>query len=449
MRHTNTLGLALGAVLLGTASQAAEIQLMRFFGDCQNEYGSVNDAAEANGECGIITALVNQFNAENEGGHTVAVQTADWGTFYDLLSATYQTGNVPDVAVMHASVMPDFVSRDLLTPLSEPFATAGVDTADFVPAALANASNDGEVYALPFDLHALLFHVNMDLMEQAGLVNEDGTPRLPTSPEEFLAMGTAFEEATGKNFLASEAQASEGMMVRFFQSLLWQQGIDPISADGTTANVAGPEALAAAQFISDIYAQGLADPGLDYAGAEQAFLAGEAGILINGTWVVDNYNAQAASGAVALANYRVADVPALMGEAAVWADSHMWVVPMDESRSAEEQEAAVAFLKFLNDNNFQWSRTGHLSVRQSVIDSPEFAALPHREEFAARPRSPAPFRRRRTSARSSTPCSPSSTACGSPAPTRRPPSTPCSRASSASCAATAEVFGRPLGAGLP
>ena len=39
-------------------------------------------------------------------------------------------------------------------------------------------------------------------------------------------------------------------------------------------------------------------------------------------------------------------------------------------------------LLVLNDNNFQWSRTGHLSVRQSVIDSSEFAALPHRSSYA-------------------------------------------------------------------
>ena len=87
MHHTAALkGAALAAILASAAgaASAAEISLFRFFGDCQNEYGSVNDAAEANGECGIITALVNQFNAENEGGHTVAVQTADWGTFYDL-----------------------------------------------------------------------------------------------------------------------------------------------------------------------------------------------------------------------------------------------------------------------------------------------------------------------------------------------------------------------------
>jgi multiple sugar transport system substrate-binding protein len=386
MRHSRALaGLALTTALVtaGAAASAAEITLMRFFGDCQNDYGSVNDAAQANGECGIITALTNQFNATNPDGHVVTTQTADWGAYYDLLTATYETGNIPDVAVMHASVMPNFTSRNLLTPLSGLFEEAGVDTADFVPAALTNASVEGEIYAMPFDLHALLFHVNMDLMEQAGLVNEDGTPKLPTSPEEFISMGKQFEEATGVNFIASESQATEGMMVRFFESLMWQQGVDVISADGTAATINSPEGLAAASFIKQIYDEGLADPSLDYTGAEQAFLNGEAGILINGTWVVDSYNAQAEGGEAALKTYAVANVPRLMGDQdAVWADSHMWVIPADESRSPEEQAAAVAFMKFLYDNNFQWSRTGHLSVRQSVLDSPESAALPHRSEYA-------------------------------------------------------------------
>jgi multiple sugar transport system substrate-binding protein len=197
-------------------------------------------------------------------------------------------------------------------------------------------------------------------------------------------MGKEFKEKTGKYYLASESQSSEGMMVRFWESLLWQQGVDVLSADGKEASIDTPEGLKAAELIKAIYDEGLANTALDYPGAEQAFLNGEAGILLNGTWVVDSYNAQAASGEAALKSYAVANVPALFGGAAkVWADSHMWAMPKDESRTPEETEAALAFMKFLHDNNFEWSRTGHLSVRQSVIASPEFAALPHRNEFAA------------------------------------------------------------------
>lgn len=139
-------------------------------------------------------------------------------------------------------------------------------------------------------------------MRQAGLVNEDGTLRLPISTEAFIETGTAFEEATGWNFLAAGSEASEGTMVRFFPSLLWQQGVEALSRDGTTASLNSPEGLQAATFIKQIYDDGLADPALDDAGAGQAFLNGEAGIVLNGTWAVDSYDAQAESGSTALRN---------------------------------------------------------------------------------------------------------------------------------------------------
>ncbi|WP_244475273.1 extracellular solute-binding protein [Rhizobium sp. Leaf341] len=388
MRNLKTFrALALATLLATTASAgsagAVDISLLRFFGECNTEYGTVTDISKANGECGIITVLTNKFNAENKLGAKVVTQTVEWGAYYDQLTATYSTGNIPDVAVMHASVMPNFSGRDLLTPLSGPLKELGIPSDDFVPAALKNATANGEIYALPFDLHALLFHVNMDLMKQANMVNPDGSPMLPKSADELIAQGKKFKEATGKTFIASESQSAEGMMVRFFDTLMWQQGVDVVSADGKAASIDTPEGLNAAKLISAIYSEGLANPALDYPGSEQAFLNGEAGILLNGTWGVDNYDSQAKSGKAALKSYRVANVPQLFANQKVWADSHMWVIPKDDNRSAEKTKAAEAFLKFLYDNNYEWSRTGHLSVRQSVLDSAAFKALPHRNEFAA------------------------------------------------------------------
>ena len=63
----------------------------------------------------------------------------------------------------------------------------------------------------------------------------------------------------------------------------------------------------------------------------------------------------------------------------------MWVIPVDETRSAGELDAALDFLAFLHANAAQWARTGHLPVRQSVIGSPDYAALPHRESYAQIP----------------------------------------------------------------
>lgn len=379
--HKTLAGLALAAGLAAaSAAGAAEITLMRFFGDCQDDQ---DDPAQASGECGILTALIGRFNATNPDGHVVVARTADWGAYYDLLAASFETASVPDVAVMHASAVPNFTSRGLLMPLGEAFEEAGIDTADLLPAALGTTAPGEEPHALPFDLHTILVHVNAGLMGQAGLLDEDGAVRLPSSPEELVEMGRAFEEATGRTYLALGSQGPGGMMVPLFLSLMWQQGADPISADGATARIDGPEGLEAATFLSRLRDEGLLDPALDRAGAAQAFLDGEAGLLIDGTWAVDGYEDRARSGEVALEDYVVAPLPAIMGDAAAWADSHVWVVPADESRTPEERDAALDLLAFLDDNALHWARTGHLPARRSVLDSAGFRDLPHREGYAA------------------------------------------------------------------
>ena len=44
--------------------------------------------------------------------------------------------------------------------------------------------------------------------------------------------------------------------------------------------------------------------------------------------------------------------------------------------------AIFRVLRFLKDNDFEWSRTGHLPAYQAVIQSARWRALPHRTEIA-------------------------------------------------------------------
>src|SRR5439155_7907894 len=63
--------LALGILAIGATVAACggkkttELTFARFFGSCEAEYGKVTDVKQARGECGIITSIVNQFNATN------------------------------------------------------------------------------------------------------------------------------------------------------------------------------------------------------------------------------------------------------------------------------------------------------------------------------------------------------------------------------------------------
>ena len=377
--NVRTLVLAIAALLLAPLATAqTEISLGRFFGACE-EAGT--DMAEASGEACIIQTIINAFGAEDN-GVTVNTLPTDWGNYYDQVKASYAGGNPPDVHVMHKSSLAEFASLGALAPLSEEdLAAAGIDPADWTPAALAGVSWDGQIYGVPMDLHANLWHVNLEIMEQAGLVDAGGAPILPTSFGELLEHAAQVEEATGVDYLAADfSQFPIG--VRLVLALMWQQGAELIS-DGD-ANVDSPEAQRAVEAIVELFAAGYADPQLNYADSQQAFLEGEAAILVNGTWVVDFYDAQAADPSVPLTEYYAASFPTLFEQPATWADSHMWVVPSTlESRSADRFEAALQLLAWIDDASIHWARTGHLSVRESVLASEEYRSLPHRDEYAS------------------------------------------------------------------
>lgn len=375
-----TCGALIAASMVPIAGADTTITLYRFFGSCSDEFGGVTDLDKAVGECGIIQVLTNKFNAENGKDITVETQTVDWGSYYDRLSATYASGDTPDIAVMHRSQLPIYVTRRLVEPLGEDFEKIGIDSSDFVEPALQGITLDDTVYALPFDLHAILWHMNVGLLEEAGLVDENGNPKVPGSVDELLAHANTFTEKTGKPYLAM-AGTVDPMVKRLFDTLVWQQGGDIVAEDRKTATIDTPEAKEALALINKLFKEGHMTPQHDYPAAEQAFLNGEAGVLINGTWVVDSYNNQAANPDTPLAKYAVQYFPTLYAQDAVWSGSHMWVLPRG-STSGDERDAALAFLKFLNDNNGTWARTGHLPVRTSVIESETFNNLPFRAEIA-------------------------------------------------------------------
>ena len=357
---------------IATTAPAQEITLGRFFGACED---AGTDTTTSSGEACIIQSIINAADAELD-GISISTLPTDWGNYYDQIKAAYAGGTPPDVHVMHRHRVPEFAGLGAIAEISGDLEAAGIDASDWSPAALDAVSFNGGIYGVPMDFHANLWHVNMDLMAAAGLV-ADGAPVLPTSPEELLAHAQQFKDATGQDYLAADfAQFPLG--VRTVLALLWQQNANIFTDDGT-ATIDTEEGRNAVTAITQLFDAGLANPQLNYADSQQAFLNGEAGILVNGTWVVDFYTAEAAKEEVGLDNYYVADFPTLFETGATWADSHMWAIPA--SLAGESRAAALKVLAFINDHNIDWARTGHMSVRTSVVESEAYQNLPHRDEY--------------------------------------------------------------------
>ncbi|WP_375386156.1 extracellular solute-binding protein [uncultured Microbacterium sp.] len=355
-----------------------KIEFAHFFGNCDDEVGDNTDLANAVGECATLTTLMNKFNADNEFGITVErLGGAAWDSFYDQLNASIAGGTPPDVTVMHGQSLPDYAERNLLLPLDDIAEAADIDLSDALPVEQEAVQSDGVTYAVPFDYHAALAHVNVDIFKEAGLVDADGNPKLPTSEAEFLADAAKVKQTTGKEFLAIP-RVSDNLGWHFVNSMIMQQGSSILSDDLSSGNLDSTEAKTAIELEDALVDGGYTDGNQTYDAANQSFINGDVAMLYNGTWVVNTLVDTAPF------NYQAHTFPNLYGEPNGWANQHTWAIPVQKDQNPVKYRAALEFISYLYANDVAWALgTGHIAARTSVLDSAEYQNAPQRANYAS------------------------------------------------------------------
>lgn len=378
--YISTLSLAIGCMLsAGNAIAKTELNIQRVFGACEAEYAKSVDVSAANGECGIMTTLLNKFDAENP-DIDVRVTTVEWPG-YDQLTAQMASRTPPDVVTMHNSVISDYQSRNLIVPIDDFLKMENVDKSIFTPTATDGVTREDQFYGLPIDTWTMLYHVNMKLMKQANLVDSEGKPIIPNSPEELLAQARQFKQATGKPYFIQILSNETASYTRLLYTYLFQQNSD-FFANPEKISLQTPEAKNIVNLFKTIYEEDLTTKNMDYPATVSAFSNGQGGILLNGNWLLSAYDEQAAQADSPFYNaYEAVPYPFLYkGAKAHYVDGHSWVVP--SKRRDDEKDAAIAKLfKFFAENDGQWARTGHLPSVSSVLKDEKFLSLPHRSNI--------------------------------------------------------------------
>ncbi|MDV6331953.1 ABC transporter substrate-binding protein [Asticcacaulis sp. 201] len=356
------------------------ITVQRIFGECRaNVPHGQAPIANPDGECEVVTGLLDAFEKENP-DILLSVNIAPWPG-YDQLSAQYAAGDPPDIVVMHMSTLPDFASRHLIEPLDADFKAIGLDVGNFTPAARNGVTINGQVYGMPFDNWTQLWHINMNLMTRAGLV-KDGEPILPHSPEELLAQARQFKARTGLPYLLQPTDNERAALtLDLYTYLLDQKAV--FFTDPRHIHIDTPQAHRVVDLFRQIYAEGLMAPGQDYPAAMAGFLNGQGGICLVGTWMIGTFNAEANTpGRPLYHGYTVKPYPMLYGstDQIAYVDGHAWVMPRRE-RTPAQRAAVFRLMKFLQMHDFDWSRTGHLTTQADVAASAKYLNLPHRSEI--------------------------------------------------------------------
>ncbi len=362
----------------GGGSDRAEIYLQRFFGECGAEFGGVTDVSKVEGECGIITAMINKFNAQNPDVRVNSNVVAWPG--YPQLSAQMAARDPPDLVTMHVGVISDYAAEGLLEPVEPYLAAAGIAPSSLTDASRSAVTIGGRLYGLPFDTHGGLFHVNTRLFAEAGLM-KDGEPVLPTSPEEMLAHARQFTKRTGKPYLIQSLVGDNAYAARNVYTYLLAQGA-VFFPTPREIRLQTPEAERIVDFFRRITAEGLSTLNQDTPAAIASFVSGEGGIYPTGTWRIGQFEEEANTpGRPLYRRYAVYPYPRLWGEEVSYVSGHAWVVPKRE-RTPEQRRAIGRFFRFIAGHNYDWARTGHLPAFKAVVESAAFKALPHRTNIA-------------------------------------------------------------------
>jgi multiple sugar transport system substrate-binding protein len=323
-----------------------------------------------------MKAMIDDYGSSGDGVEVDQV-TLTWGPpYYTKLALAAAGDRPPDVAAFHSSRLGAYAPQGLLTALDpELLARHGITEDRFLPEVWQRGQFEGRQYLIPLDTHPLVLYYDKKLADKAGLL-EGGTLRNLDGSSELLDAFAAMKDATGQSGVSFEIRGV--MLWRIWLSLYSQLEGGPIfSEDGRELTMEDDKAEESVAWMTEL-TQGrkVAPSDLDYPASVAFFQNGTAGFMINGAWEVPTLND-------AKMDYDIVPLPAILGSAANWADSHAFCVPSSNARSAERLESAVAFIGGMLERSFTWAEGGHVPAYQPIIEEPRYAKLEPQAHYAS------------------------------------------------------------------
>lgn len=273
-------------------------------------------------------------------GATLDVQFVEWAEAKDRFSTAIAGDSLPDVAEMGTTWTPEYADAGVLMDISEQVAGTGI-TDDLVPALLEAGTVDGGVYGMPWYAGVRSIIYRTDVFEAAGI-----TP--PTTWDELVAAGDAIRESNPDMMPMPIPGDSEYSLAPF----LWGAGGELATGEGEewTSGLDSAEAQEGIAFYTGLATEHeFSTPAAstwNEADARDAFVNGEAAMLIAGNWVptaivAANPELEGKLGAFSIPGPDGGIAPSFLG------GSHLSIF-----EGTEQEELAWAFVEMMTTGEF-------------------------------------------------------------------------------------------------
>jgi multiple sugar transport system substrate-binding protein len=320
------------------------------------------------GEGPYIQELVQEFNSQSK-NIKVSMNIVEWDTFYQKVPSAVNTGEGPDVGIMHHDQLGTNAARGVIIPLDDVANALRLKEADFAPAVWNAGSYNNQRYGISLDIHPLGFYYNKGTMEKAGL--DPNNP--PQTRDDYEA---ALEEMKGAGIEGHWISPFEFTGALSFMVLLWQFGGDLYNEDTTKATFNSEAGVEALEWMVSLIKKGYSPKNVAQDAEFTAFQNGNNAFMWNGIWNINPLND------VDGLDWGVSPMPQIGTEKATWAGSHHFAImnkrPLDENKV----QASKVFINWVSQQSIEYAKAGQIPARKTVRESQAFKKLEEQSTLA-------------------------------------------------------------------
>jgi multiple sugar transport system substrate-binding protein len=299
-----------------------------------------------------LTKITNDFNTANADVFVEIVQrpAADVEDSSGLITAV-RAGEGPDVYLLDRFIVAERAAQQLLTNLRPLQEAAGVPTdlnEAYIPFAAAEATYQGDAYALPFDTDVRALFYNRALLTAAGIDLAELDPANgPITFQRLDEIAAMIDVDDGTNFTQCGFVPYHGQGWHYTYGFSFGGTFFDYENCEVTPDNEG--VVAGAQWVQDYCNSRGADKLFSFVQSsrvpgspptENPFLQGRLGFMISGNWEFASFARNAPDLDY---GYTYIPVPNAGDEAATWAGGWSGVIPAE----AKEPDAAFRFLQYL------------------------------------------------------------------------------------------------------
>ena len=299
--------------------------------------------------------IVNEYNKTNPKFKVknVSIEADD---MYKKIPTVVNSGKgIPDLTIVHAERIKQFVDNDLLTTYDDLLADhPEIKAENYVPAGWNIGDINGKRYSVPLDVHSFVMYYNKELLEKYA----------PNALDDKVVTFDEIREAGEK----SKKDKITGIRITWtlpiFLSIYNQLGGD-ITSDGETPTLDTPEAKEALQLLKGLIVDKIAnkdgeDPG-------QLFKSGKAIFYPEGIWMQNSLKESKKL------NWGLTNFPQISPNKIVnWTSSHQFVMFKDKNRSKEKTKGVMDFLDYVRENSLPWAQAGQNPAALATLENPEY-----------------------------------------------------------------------------